>query len=123
MPVRRRPTSVGLRATVALLATILFAIGGCNDGSTGCCMVCNGSCACGDMCQDCAYKCTLPHGCACSPMEMLAEERRSIAEAEPLSQPPDASAPASEAVCSSPAEALDLGLRNGRRPDMHENHP
>ena len=38
----------------------------CNDGSTGCCMTCIGSCACGDSCVSCATSCTKPKGCACN---------------------------------------------------------
>jgi hypothetical protein len=105
MLARKGRTAIGLRlaAGLTLLATMLIATGGCNDGSTGCCMICNGSCACGNSCQDCSVKCTLPHGCACSPMEMLAEERRSIAQANLMSQSNDASATTSQPVCGSPA--------------------
>jgi hypothetical protein len=38
----------------------------CNDGSTGCCMMCIGTCACGDSCVSCAIACTKPKGCACN---------------------------------------------------------
>jgi hypothetical protein len=38
----------------------------CQDNSTGCCVVCNGSCACGNSCLACSVRCTEPKGCACS---------------------------------------------------------
>lgn len=38
----------------------------CNDGSTGCCVMCMGSCPCGDVCAPCGEICTKVHGCACS---------------------------------------------------------
>jgi hypothetical protein len=38
----------------------------CNDGSTGCCMMCVGTCACGDSCVSCATACTTRKGCACN---------------------------------------------------------
>lgn len=51
----------------------------CNDGSTGCCIVCSGTCPCGDVCAPCGDICTKVHGCACS-------------EATAALQAPDASA-------------------------------
>jgi len=38
----------------------------CNDGSTGCCIMCTGTCACGDSCEPCGQVCTKVQGCACS---------------------------------------------------------
>ncbi|HEX4407008.1 MAG TPA: hypothetical protein VH560_19350 [Polyangia bacterium] len=41
----------------------------CNDGSTGCCMICP-ECACGNSCVSCAVKCMEPKGCACGTTTM-----------------------------------------------------
>jgi hypothetical protein len=38
----------------------------CQDSSTGCCLVCNGTCACGNSCVACSARCTQPKGCACT---------------------------------------------------------
>jgi hypothetical protein len=61
-------------------AAITADLTSCNDGSTGCCIICP-ECACGGMCMSCALKCMMPKGCACGTMTM---------ERAALSQPDDA---------------------------------
>lgn len=46
-------------------AAVTLDLTSCNDGSTGCCMICP-ECACGNACVSCAVKCTQPKGCACT---------------------------------------------------------
>jgi hypothetical protein len=69
-------------AGVALIALAigLLAPAGCNDGSTGCCVMCSGSCPCGDSCAPCGEVCTKVRGCACD--EASAALRTSDAAAE-----------------------------------------
>jgi hypothetical protein len=55
-----------LRVIMIVLAAAAFGAAACQDNSTGCCLVCNGSCPCGDTCIACSAKCTQPKGCACT---------------------------------------------------------
>jgi hypothetical protein len=47
-------------------AVAVSSVPGCNDNSTGCCMICHGTCACGDQCVPCGQICGKPKGCACT---------------------------------------------------------
>jgi len=52
-------------AFVTLLGAASLTLSACNDGSTGCCVVCAGACPCGNTCVSCATVCTSGKGCAC----------------------------------------------------------
>jgi hypothetical protein len=69
------------------LATLTLDLAACNDGSTGCCMVC-ADCACGNSCVSCSTKCTLPKGCACSSSTGLTAAAVTPALEEPMSMEP-----------------------------------
>jgi hypothetical protein len=56
---------IGALAVWLFPAALAVELAGCNDGSTGCCMICS-ECACGNSCVSCSVKCTSPKGCACS---------------------------------------------------------
>jgi len=62
---------------------IVVGLVSCNDGSTGCCKVCVGSCACGDNCQTCGFVCAAPKGCACT-------SNPTLTSSELMSEDPDA---------------------------------
>jgi hypothetical protein len=85
---------VGLRVALIFAAwcvpaTLAVDVVGCNDGSTGCCMICP-ECACGDSCISCAMKCTQPKGCACGSMPAARETPVENVSVAPLSAAPDA---------------------------------
>ena len=67
----RRLRFVALFAFWLSPAALAVDVSGCNDGSTGCCMVCP-ECACGDSCISCSVKCMQPKGCACGSNTNLA---------------------------------------------------
>jgi len=69
-------------------ATLAVELAGCNDGSTGCCMVCP-ECACGNSCTSCATRCTLPKGCACGSNTALRAALVDDAVTGSMSMPPD----------------------------------
>jgi hypothetical protein len=86
-----RPLGLGIvLATLLVPATLATGLGGCNDGSTGCCMVCMGSCACGSGCIACSTKCSLPKGCACTGMPELRASAVLASVPDALSPSPDA---------------------------------
>jgi hypothetical protein len=75
--------------TICLLpAGLALDVAGCNDGSTGCCVVC-AECACGNQCVSCADKCTSPKGCYCGSTTALTNAALSGPD-EAMSLPPDA---------------------------------
>ncbi|HSZ82457.1 MAG TPA: hypothetical protein VLA14_09250 [Polyangia bacterium] len=71
-------------------AAITADLTSCNDGSTGCCMICP-ECACGDSCVSCAVKCMMPKGCACGSTTELTQAALR-APPESLMSLPDAGA-------------------------------
>ena len=88
-------------AVFLFFTAVSLAAGGCHDESTGCCVVCSGSCACGNACISCAAKCMLGPGCACN--STVSPEAPSGAQAavvaEPISESPDVAAePISESL-------------------------
>ena len=58
--------AVGSVGLIGALVALLVSGGACNDGSTGCCKMCMGLCACGDECVPCGPACKTPMGCACN---------------------------------------------------------
>jgi hypothetical protein len=86
--VRLRFGIIGALTVCLFPAALAVDLAGCNDGSTGCCVVCP-ECACGNACVSCADKCTSPKGCYCGSTTNLASAALS-ASAAPLSLPPDA---------------------------------
>src|SRR5450432_1343516 len=87
--VRARRVQRWILAACLSLATSGAVLSGCNDGSTGCCMVCP-ECACGNSCLSCATRCTQPKGCACSSSTMLRARALEAPVFEPMSISPDA---------------------------------
>jgi hypothetical protein len=70
---------IGGTAGLALgLGLLLAPQAGCNDGSTGCCIVCMGSCPCGDSCVACGPVCTKLKGCACGSERSSLEARDAV---------------------------------------------
>jgi hypothetical protein len=88
---RARIRLVSLFAIWLSPAALALDVSGCNDGSTGCCMVCP-ECACGDECISCATRCTRPKGCACGSMPSLREATIDDLAGAPMSVGPDAGA-------------------------------
>ncbi len=75
---------------LVLLASVFQASSGCHDDSTGCCMVCNGSCACGNGCIICTTKCLMGSGCACNSTIPAAAPGHAIPPSALMSESPDA---------------------------------
>ena len=88
---RARLRSVLILAGWLALAGVTVDLASCNDGSTGCRVICP-ECACGDSCISCAMKCTLPKGSACTSMPSL-----SGSAVEPVSVGPVSATPAPDA--------------------------
>jgi hypothetical protein len=72
-------------------AALSLDLAGCNDGSTGCCMICP-ECACGNSCSSCSTKCAQPKGCACGSNTALRESALVDVSVGPMSVEPDAAA-------------------------------
>jgi hypothetical protein len=89
MPRFSRLAPAGVFAT--LLGAAPLTLSACNDGSTGCCVVCTGTCPCGNSCVSCAMVCTSGKGCACTAPGPQA--RSAVAAA---ATPPNAQASMSE---------------------------
>jgi hypothetical protein len=66
----------------ALVSVFVFSGWSCNDGSTGCCTVCQGTCACGDSCVPCGTLCKKPKGCACTSAGQVAGSGQALGVGE-----------------------------------------
>jgi hypothetical protein len=69
-------------------AALTIDLTSCNDGSTGCCVICP-ECACGSSCVSCAVRCTMPKGCACSSNPTLRSSAIEATARAPMSGPLD----------------------------------
>lgn len=73
-----------------LLAAVTLVASGCHDDSTGCCMICNGSCACSGVCISCTTKCLGGPGCACNSTVAPEAPAHAASDNQQMSESPDA---------------------------------